>query len=263
MSANDANPKTPMVGQPVQRLVWTPELVSRFWAGVAQTRLTEYDFAKQGGKSVIIAVEHHLPKSGKILDFGAGNGELVELLLERGYFAAAYEPSTERIGEWTTRLRDRKGFLGVVGSHSDEKFDVILMTEVIEHILEDEFDRTLRRVQALLKKRGILIVTTPNNEDLELDMAYCPVSNLLYHRWQHVRSFTTESLTSCLRQYEIDPIAVHRVNFQADYYVPFDRNWAGHRFVPEMPEYLVAMRKDISTCVGNEARLLYIGQKIS
>ena len=72
-------------GLPVERLVWSPDLVDKFWTGVAQTRLTEYDFARQGGKSVIIAVEHHLPKGGRILDFGAGNGELADLLLERGY----------------------------------------------------------------------------------------------------------------------------------------------------------------------------------
>lgn len=32
---------------------------------------------------------------------------------------------------------------------------------------------------------GALIITTPNEENLEDNMVYCPVSNTIFHRWQH------------------------------------------------------------------------------
>ena len=246
---------------PVQRLVWTPELVERFWTGVAQTRLTEYDFARQGGKSLIIAVEHYLPKDGRILDFGAGNGELVELLLDRRYQVAAYEPSRGREGYLLDHLGGRDGFLGVLGPESQEQFDAVLMVEVIEHILDQEFDRALRRVRGMLKEGGTLIVTTPNNEDLELGVTYCPVSNLLFHRWQHVRSFTAESLSTLLSQYGISPIVIHYLEFRPDLYVPYDRHWGGEHFEPAMPSHLVAIRNNISVHNGSESNLLYIGRK--
>jgi 2-polyprenyl-3-methyl-5-hydroxy-6-metoxy-1,4-benzoquinol methylase len=254
------NPK-PVRNLPVQRLIWTAELVERFWTGHAQTRLTEYDFARQGGKSLIIAVQHHLPKDGRILDFGAGNGELAELLLERGYQVAAYEPSRGRANHLLSRLGGRAGFLGVVKPESREQFDAVLMVEVIEHILNEEFDRTLRRVREMLKDEGTLIVTTPNNEDLELGMAYCPVSNILFHRWQHVRAFTAESLSMVLSQYGISPIVVHCLDFRPDLYVPYDHHWGGERFDPVFPSQLVAIRNNVSVHIGNESNLLYIGRK--
>jgi 2-polyprenyl-3-methyl-5-hydroxy-6-metoxy-1,4-benzoquinol methylase len=246
---------------PVQRLVWTPELVERFWTGISQTRLTEYDFARQGGKSLIIAVEHHLPKDGRILDFGAGNGELVELLLERGYQVAAYEPSHGRAGCLLNHLGAREGFLGVLGPESKEQFDAVLMVEVIEHILDEEFDRALRRVHGMLKEAGILIVTTPNNEDLELGMTYCPASNMLFHRWQHVRSFTAESLSTVLSHYGISPIVIHYLDLRPELYVPYDHRWGGEQFNPVTPSHLTAIRNNISVHNGSESNLLYIGRK--
>jgi SAM-dependent methyltransferase len=262
MSRGHKNPQQEATrGLPVERLVWSPALVDKFWTGVAQTRLTEYDFARQGGKSVIIAVEHHLPKGGRILDFGAGNGELADLLLERGYQVAAYEPSRGRVGHLRDCLAGRSGFLGVLEPEIQEQFDVVLMVEVIEHILDQELDPTFRRVRGLLKDGGILIVTTPNNEDLDLGMAYCPVSNMLFHRWQHVRSFTAGSLSSLLNRYGILPVAVHHLEFRSDLYVPYDPHWAGAQFVPGTPAHLTALRGDVPVRHGNEANLLFIGRR--
>jgi 2-polyprenyl-3-methyl-5-hydroxy-6-metoxy-1,4-benzoquinol methylase len=245
----------------VERLAWTPELVDRFWSGFAQTRLTEFDFARQAGKSLMVAVKHHLPINGRILDFGAGNGELVELLLGRGYKVAAYEPSAGRTSDLLDRLGSRDGFLGVIGTESDGAFDVVLMIEVIEHILDQEFNQTLRRVHDLLKVGGTLILTTPNNEDLELGMAYCPVSNMLFHRWQHVRSFTAESLATLLSRYGISPVVVHCLDFRPEFYLPFDPDWAGEQFDSNTPSHLVAIQSDVAVHMGTESNLLFIGRR--
>jgi 2-polyprenyl-3-methyl-5-hydroxy-6-metoxy-1,4-benzoquinol methylase len=245
----------------VERLVWTPELVQRFWSGFVQTRLTEYNFARQGGKSLIVAVEQHLPKDGRILDFGAGNGELVELLLSRGFKVAAHEPSLGRTSDLLNRLGSWDGFLGIVGAETQEHFDVVLLIEVIEHVLDQEIDRTLCRIYDFLKPGGTLIVTTPNNEDLELGMAYCPLSNMLFHRWQHVRSFTAESLIAVLSQYGILPVVVHCLDFRPEFYVPYDADWGGEQFNPVTPSHLVAIRNNVAVHMGSESNLLYIGKK--
>ena len=58
---------------PPKRIQWTAELVTRFWNQVSKTRLNEYSFAKQAGKSLVILIKHLLRPSDKILDFGAGD----------------------------------------------------------------------------------------------------------------------------------------------------------------------------------------------
>lgn len=257
MSTNATYPN----GREPQRLRWTPELVERFWSGIAKTRLAEYNFGRTGGKPFVLAIEHVLTKAGRILDFGAGEGEIVELLMERGFQVAAYEPVAARREVFERKFLAHPNFLGVMGPQDHQTYDVVLMIEVIEHILDESFDESLARVAALTRLGGHIVVSTPNNEDLELSMAYCPMSNMLFNRWQHVRSFTQDSLTALMARYGYECRAVHAMEYQAHFFVPFDPVWGGPDYKREIPDYLRRMRAHQPTQIGNQSRLLYIGTK--
>lgn len=244
-----------------ERLRWTPELVEQFWNGFAQTRLVEYSFSKQAGRSLLIAVDHLLPRDGRILDYGAGDGYLIQLMCERGLSVAGYEPSTERAQHLTALLGGHSGFLGIESSVSDRSFDCVLMIEVIEHILDEQLDGTLSRLAQAIRPGGLLIVTTPNNEDLDLGMAYCPVSNMLFHRWQHVRSFTDATLRELLARYGFEEVVTHQVEFNDALYVPYDALWGSYGGDSELPAHITAFRANAPTRLGGETNLLYIGKR--
>jgi 2-polyprenyl-3-methyl-5-hydroxy-6-metoxy-1,4-benzoquinol methylase len=248
-----------------QRLQWTPELVQKFWDGIAQTELVQFSFAKQAGPSLLVAIDHLLPRDGVIIDFGAGDGHLVRMMCERGLRAAAYEPSTARTAHLRARLADVDGFEGIVGPGVQRSFDVVIMSEVIEHVLDEELDSTLGRLAGLTKPGGILIVTTPNNENLELGMAYCPLSNMLFHRWQHVRSFTKESLAELLKRFGFEEVATHRLGFDPQVFLPWDAHRTtrsvGSKEGSNLPDYIAKLRRNESVCIGSESNIMYIGRR--
>ena len=134
------------------------------------------------------------------------------------------------------------------------------MAEVIEHVLDEELDSVLKRVAALTKTGGLLVVTTPNDEDLELGMSYCPVSNVVFHRWQHVRSFTDTSLSELLARAGFEALAVHRLSFDNDLFLPFDAAASANGAV-SMPDYLVSIRRNESVAISHQSNLLYVGRK--
>ena len=244
-----------------QRIRWTPELVESFWDGVAQTRLVSLSFSKLAGKSLVVAIDHLLPRSGSILDYGAGDGDLIRLLCERGLRAAAYEPSIERSENLRELLNDCEGFLGVVRADTEKSFDVVIMAEVIEHILDEQLSGALTRLSSLVRTGGLLVVSTPNNEDLELSMAYCPVSNTLFHRWQHVRSFTDKSLVALLGKYGFEEIATHRVEFNDSLYVPYDPIWGETVAESNLPFHIKSLRSNQPTNIAGETNILFIGRR--
>jgi 2-polyprenyl-3-methyl-5-hydroxy-6-metoxy-1,4-benzoquinol methylase len=182
---------------PPERLVWTPELVARFWDGVAHTALDAQSFARIAGPLVILAARSHFTPGGQHLDFGAGDGTLTRLMIEAGFPTAACEPAPERRAALERRLAGLDGFLGAE-AEAHAPYDAVLMAEVIEHVLDQDLDAVLRTVHGFLKPGGRLVITTPHDEDLEASTVYCPVSNLLFHRWQHVRSLTPASLAALL-----------------------------------------------------------------
>lgn len=243
------------------RLRWTPELMDQFWDGFSKTRLVELSFSRGGGKALIAAIAHLLPKNGRILDFGAGDGDLIELMCTRGLHVAAFEPSKVRSQNLQKRLGGQSGFLGTVNPKSNESFDVVMLVEVIEHILEEQLQSTLELLARFTNPGGILIVTTPNNEDLDLNMAYCPVSNTLFHRWQHVRSFTRQSLPALLARYGFEEIVIHQLEYRGDLYVPYDEIWGNSSVAP--PSHILGLRANRPTYTGSEMGLTYIGRRLA
>lgn len=248
--------------EPPEHLVWTPELVDRFWNAVAQTRLVEMSFMRTGGLSLLVMIDHLLKPESRILDFGAGDGDFVRALCQRGFQAAAYEPSRARTENLWAKLNGTPGFLGVVGPEDEAAFDVVVMTEVIEHVLDEQIDGCLRRIASLVKVGGLLVVTTPNNEDLELSMVYCPYSNKLLHRWQHVRSFTPESLRSLLSGYGFQEVVTHRLAFQPDLFFPFDRCWGNGMPEVSHPSYLQEIRANRPASIASGSNILCICRRV-
>jgi SAM-dependent methyltransferase len=197
---------------PPQRLVWTPELVNRFWDVVRTTALEAHSFARQGGWLFMIAAQAHFTRGGRHLDFGAGDGTLTRLMIEAGFPTAVFEPSPERRASLERALGGLPGFLGVA-AEADAPYDAVVMAEVIEHVIDEELDSVLRAVHGFLRPGGRLIISTPHAEDLDAAMVYCPVSNLLFHRWQHVRSLTPESLAALLAPHGFRVVVTHLIEF--------------------------------------------------
>ncbi len=102
----------------------------------------------------------------RLLDVGAGTGQLQELAGERGWESFALEPSEQACDY----MRARLGAGCVVGhdladcSAGPGSFDAITMAHVIEH-LPDPLE-ALRRAHALLAPGGRLLVATPNDASL-------------------------------------------------------------------------------------------------
>lgn len=200
----------------VKRIHWTPQLVNKFWDGVAQTELDNLSFGKVAGPKFLDLIDAYLVPGGSHLDFGAGSGHVLQLLLNRGLKAAGFDPSTDRQALLVSKIGQHKNFLGIKGVDSNEQFDVVLLIEVIEHVLDEDFHKVLERVANFVKPGGYLIVSTPNNENLESVSVYCPVSETLFHPWQHVRSFTPHQISNCFRNLGFSSEFVALADFSCD-----------------------------------------------
>jgi SAM-dependent methyltransferase len=195
----------------VEPVVWTPDLVDRFWDSLTETKLLDIGFSRLSGRYLLHAIKWHLTPGSRHLDFGAGDGDFVRLLAENGYPAAALEKSVKRRQAIVDSLSASSSFLGALGPESQDTFDAVFMIEVIEHVLDEEMAATLELVRRLLAPSGKLIITTPNSENLDHAMCVCPADGTVFHRWQHVRSFSAESLTRLLSAHGFEPLVIHHL----------------------------------------------------
>ncbi len=189
------------------RLAWTPEMVARFWD--FESNFPDRYFTYHHGAEMVRQLRRYFPGRGDVLDYGCGPGYMLDQLLASGIKAAAFDSSPESVRKVNDRLGGRPNFLGAFGPEqlgdNDHQFDIVLAVEVIEHLYDDMLQELLDNVRELTARDGVVVFTTPNEENLEKSSMLCPVSGEVYHRWQHVRSWSRGTLTDYLeaRNYRV------------------------------------------------------------
>lgn len=131
-------------------------------------------YGGQGNKGYIYAyndrrqqtlelVKRVVAPGAKILDVAAAQGNFTLTLAELGYEVTWNDLRVELVDY--VKLKQEKGVVHYAPGNAfeldfDEKFDAVLITEIIEHVAHpDEF---LASVAALVKPGGHIIMTTPN-----------------------------------------------------------------------------------------------------
>lgn len=178
----------PAPGTPTP-FVWTPDSVARFWETARRTPLGDSDFAKTAGRKLPEMMDRLIARPGaRVLDFGCGSPALAKGLAALGHTVHGFEPSLP-----PEEAEEGEGWT-MSGTVPADTFDAVIVSEVYEHILEEELDAAADGWASLLRPGGRLIVTTPHAENLQGNLCLCPACDTLFHRWQHVRSVTLEEL---------------------------------------------------------------------
>lgn len=188
-----------LIDQPLgdyPELVWTPQMIERFWN--FESRRPQNFFTYQVSAALIHYFRRYLSSASRIVDYGAGPGFLVEDLITSGHHCAAIEFAPEAVRLLSTKLAGNPKFLGA--HHIDEistmdgRFDLAFVIEVVEHLYDKDLDTCLDTIHRLLARGGLLIVTTPNDEDRSQSFIMNPETGKVFHRWQHVRSWSAATL---------------------------------------------------------------------
>lgn len=191
---------------------WTPEKSKRLWDYYGSNpKYAETFFGFMAGNLVAKKLFSTVAVPGKahILDFSCGRGDIIAAclpLMQNGQEIYATDFSNTYVEHVAERFKSEQQFKGSVLTQSlpvpypDGFFDVIIATEVIEHLLDYELDGMLAECLRLLKPGGKVFFTTPNNEDYDAAKMMCPECGCTFHRWQHVRVWTASTLTARLEK---------------------------------------------------------------
>ncbi len=135
-------------------------------------------------------------KTGNILDVGSGIGWVVDEANKRGYRGTGIDINSEYVTAGKKFLRVDLRTISLEKFQTGERFDVVILKHVLEHIAEPKL--FLGKVKKLMKPGGFLIVSCPNIDSL--------MSRIFLDRWyglqpqQHRWQFTKKSLPKVIKE---------------------------------------------------------------
>jgi SAM-dependent methyltransferase len=145
-----------------------------------------------------------LKKTEKILEIGFGEGKFLKELSDRGFEVYGLELSLYARENMEKVLGKRRVYKNV--GQIDEKFDVVLMYHVLEHI--DDPRKYVEELACVLSPNGRLVVRVPNVNSWEAELAK--------RQWYHVDSpnhmtlFSDEGLVKMLKLAGFDSLKIRR-----------------------------------------------------
>ncbi len=205
-----------------QEIQWTEEKSARFWDYLSSSpAYLQNNFSKLAGEALLKFVQRRgIPLSGPALDVGCGVGFLLDFLIKRGVSCQGVEFSSVAAGMANERLGSHPLFKGVTMLETlplpfaDESFNTVFLIETIEHLLPEELKPALSEIYRVLKKDGRIVITTPNEENLEAGKILCPECGAIFHRGQHLSAWSAGSLAALLAELHFRKTFCEAANFR-------------------------------------------------
>ena len=190
---------------------------------IKSDQLKIWDFFQSGSKKSFLPamprykflrkeVRKYVDKNSKVLNIGIGLGFLEERLYEDGFEVYALDPSENAVKN--LNKKNIKAKIGSIerNSFKNNFFDLIVISEVLEHIPKNSLDASVSKLSNMLKSGGFIVATVPYNENLEDNNTICPKCGNQFHRWGHHNSFNHEDFLA-LFQNEFKTIKIKTLSF--------------------------------------------------
>ena len=232
---------------------WDNASVERFWDYYARQNKIAY-FAQLVGSEVLKVAQKHIPLQGHVLDYGCGKGHLIGKFLEHGLTSVyGADFSADSVNHVKKQYGSSSGFkdayvLSELPAPELKAgfFNAVFLLETIEHLIPPFLHETFTEVARVVQKGGYIVVTTPSNEDLEMQKVLCPNCGAHFHKVQHVNTFNEQSITELLAAHGFEKIYCDSIHLEG-YFTPRKR--------------LARMAKKVAGIKAPGVNLVYIGRK--
>lgn len=117
-------------------------------------------------EKIIKSILKYVPEKGIVAEIGCAQGNISLLLAEKGYKAFGVDLRHSFLTYMM--MKYERGELYPIGGNAenlpfkDNSFDAVILAELLEHVIYPQ--KIIAEAKRILKKEGIMIITTPNGE---------------------------------------------------------------------------------------------------
>jgi SAM-dependent methyltransferase len=206
-------------------IVWDDSKISALWDYYSRTYpYSQMYFSKIFGGKILKKSGLNLKKGLRVLDYGCGPGYIWEHINElcRNWRYTGIDFSMKSIdkilkkkdGETGQNIFETALFVQQLPTTLNAaEYDLVLLIEVVEHLNDKYLDGAISEIKRVIKKDGLLLITTPNAENLELSKKFCPDCGAIFHEWQHVRMWDIDTLNKFMLRNSFELVRYSELDF--------------------------------------------------
>ena len=168
----------------------------RIWDHFQTTRADSFGHAAGRYAAMEAAVRHSSRNGGRVLNIGIGAGGLERRLLGQGRVVASLDPSAQAVAVMVALGIDARCGRAEQMPFDGASFDVVVASEVLEHIEPGTRTEVLAEIARVLVPGGWFVGSVPYREVLADGEVICPDCGKVFHRWGHVSSFDRAGLAA-------------------------------------------------------------------
>ncbi len=132
-----------------------------------------------------------------IIDIGCGNGVITNVL-DASYDVTAVDRSESAL----SFVKAKKVKAGADDIPlKDNGFDMVFSSELLEHLDNETFTKSIVEFKRLAKK--YVFITVPNGENPDKLSIKCPECNYIFNSPNHLRSFKTKDFVNLFPEFEL------------------------------------------------------------
>ena len=135
-----------------------------------------------------------------IADIGCGNG-LITNILHKNYEVLGVDINASKL-QYVEAPVLQSSCDAI--DRPDRSFDLVFSSEMLEHLPEDLYLRTLQEFERLADK--YILITVPYRESLEKLVVKCNSCGRTYHKNGHLRSFNERTLAGVFKHFDLKEV---------------------------------------------------------
>jgi len=191
------------------------------------------------------------PKAQSVLDYGTATGEFLDYLSKKTFLVSGVEPN-KNARELSNNLLNNKVSVSI--HDINQKFDVITLWHVLEHIPEP--DKLIPELKKRLNPEGIIMIAVPNfnSYDAKIYGPYWAAYDVPRHLWH----FSSTAIKKLFLKHKMAVLAQKPLYFDSFYVSLLSEQYKSgkKRFVPAFYNGLLSNIKARKT--GQYSSLIYI-----
>lgn len=211
-----------------------------------------YQIAKQYNLDQKLKLIKKTTEGKSILDYGCGAGDFLQHMQTNGYKVTGMEPNPKAF-EISQAKIGKENVVNCELKEIKEKFDIITMWHVLEHI--PNLNEILTELKKHLNPGGTLIIAVPNH--LSFDANYYKEQWAAYDVPRHLWHFNPNSIKMLINNFGMNIVNISPMKLDSFYVSLLSEKYKGNPF-PFFKAFYIGLKSNLSAQkTGQFSSLIY------